>query len=153
MKNTTNTNIIENLHNEGFTEVNNYADMVNIAINMLNEDDELFVNMVNELDSWNGYADGYRCYSMDELNDFYCDKKVTDFFNDLTKDFNLNDDYFYYSIWGLESTSNVNGLYRDNTDTEDVYDEIIRNYNNLYLDYDEGFKLLIESIVSWDNEN
>ena len=35
------------------------------AISILDENDSLFCDMVDELDSWCGFADGYRCYSMD----------------------------------------------------------------------------------------
>ena len=147
-----NTNIINNLNENGFNNIKTYEDIITTAINMLNDNDELFINMVNELDSWNGYADGFRCYDMNELNDFYCDCKVSDFLQQLTKDFNYADDYFYYSIYGLESTNDIIGLYRDNTDTGEVLDNIIENYSHLYMDYDEDFKILIESAVNWDND-
>ena len=41
------------------------------AIETLRNNDEIFIDMVNELDSWNGYADGFRCYPMYELDDLF----------------------------------------------------------------------------------
>ena len=56
-----------------------YEEMMNKAVEMLKENDELFVDMVNELDSWNGFADGYRGFPMDELDELFGQMKLTDF--------------------------------------------------------------------------
>lgn len=100
---------------------------------MLKENDDLYIECINELDSWNGYADGFRAFPMCELDDFYIDRKATDLLQDLTEDFNINDDYFYYTIWGLESTNDIVTLYRDNTTPDEVLDNLINNYGNVCL--------------------
>lgn len=128
-----------------------YAALVKAAIDQLEADDDLFISMVNELDSWNGFADGFRAFPMDEINDFYYDVPATQLINDLTNDFNINDDYFYYSIWGLESTGDVAGLYRDHADAGEVFDNIIENYNHLYFG-NENFESLIDAIVNFEEE-
>lgn len=61
---------------------------------------------------WNDYQDTIRgddrIYPMYELNDFFCDTKVSDFLNAIdTGNFDLNDDYFYYSIWGVRTISDI----------------------------------------------
>ena len=108
-------------------------------VELLNNDDDLFVECVNELDSWNGYADGFRCWDMNELDDFYCDIPASKLIADLTEDFNINDTYFYFTIWGLESTNDIVTLYRDNADADDVLDGIIENNITIwgYPEFDE----------------
>lgn len=122
----------------------NYETMINKALEMLKDDDELFCSMVDEMDSWNGYADGFRCYEMYELDDLCCDMKVTDFLSALG-DFNYRDNYFYYSVYGIESTDNKAQLYRDNVDTGCLLDDIMRNKNHLYFS-DSDFKSLLDEI-------
>ena len=41
------------------------------------------------------------------LDEFFGEMKVTEFLNKLDSDFSVNDDYFYDSIWGLASTSDI----------------------------------------------
>ena len=57
-----------------------YEDLMNEAKQALIDNDSLFVACIDELDSWNGYADGFRCFDMCELNELFCDTKVGDFF-------------------------------------------------------------------------
>lgn len=121
------------------------------AIEMLENDDELFCNMVEELDSWNGYADGYRAYGMDELDEQYYDCPASKVINDLTEDFSINDNYFYFSIYGLESCDDKAELYRDNTTEEEVLDAVLDNYPHLWFS-DTDFKDLIEEIDNYDED-
>lgn len=119
---------------------------------MLNNDDDLFINMVNELDSWNGYADGYRAYPMDELDELNSGVSLHDFLESLTGDFNIRDDYFYYSIYGLESTDDIAGLYRDHTDAGEVLDNVIEYYNHLYFS-DSEFENLVDEIINYSDDD
>lgn len=128
-----------------------YEEMINQAIDMLNNDDDLFCSMVDEMDSWNGYADGFRCYDMCELDDLFCDMKVSDFLSKLG-DFNYRDDYFYCSIYGIESTDDKESLYRSNVDTGELLDNIIENANNLYF-YDSEFEELIDDIINYVDDS
>lgn len=129
-----------------------YDVLVNEALEMLKNDDDLFVEMVNELDNWNGYADGFRAYPMDEINDLFCDVKVSDFLDKLAPGFNLRDDYFVDSIYGIDSTDHIADLYRDNVDEGELLDNIIDNYNHLYF-YNDEFKELVEEIVNYDEND
>ena len=130
----------------------NYDELVEKAIETINKDDDLFVQLVDELDSYMGFADGFRCFQMDELDDFYCDCKVSKLLNDITDDFNLNDDYFYFSIYGLESTDSVIDLYRDHTDASEIFDNLLNYHYNIYY-YDSDFEELMESIVNFNSED
>ena len=110
-----------------------YEDLREKAKEALNNDDDLFVDMVNEIDSYNGFADGFRAYPMWEIDDFHCGVTIGDFLDRLTSDFNHNDEYFYYSIYGLESTDSIADLYRDNVDTDDLLEQLIEYYPRIYF--------------------
>jgi len=121
------------------------------AIETLNNDDELFVKMIEELDSWNGYADGFRCWDMGLLDAFYCDTPASKLIRDMVEDFSVNDDFFYFSIYGLESTSDRVDLYRYNVSTGELLDNILDNAPHLDIArYDSDFADLIEEIENAD---
>ena len=123
-----------------------FGDKVKKALDMLKADDDLFTEMVDELDSWDGFADGFRAWEMCCLDDFYCGVKATKLLEDLTSDFNISDDYFYFTIYGLESTNDKADLYRTHTDAGEVYDNIIKDYEHLNF-YNADFAELIGEIV------
>lgn len=123
------------------------------AIQELKDNDELFVACVNELDSWNGYADGFRAYPMYELDELHCGVSLHDFLYKLTSDFDIRDEYFYYSIYGLESTDSIEELYRENVWESELLDNLIDNYSNLDINWiDSDFDELLESIVNYDQD-
>lgn len=80
-------------------------------------DDDL-IQIVNEVNSYNGHLEEYCCYAIEMLNDFFCDTKPTDLLQNLARGFDINTDYFKFSIYGVESTS-----------IEDMADEI-RDYSD-----------------------
>ena len=129
-----------------------YEEMMNKALEMIQEDDELMMNLVDELDSWNGYADGFRAYDMSELDDFYCGVSATKLLEDLTADFNKYDDWFYFSIYGLESTDDKATLYRDHIDEGELLDEVLEHYNRLWIE-DGDFRDLLESIANYTEDD
>lgn len=128
-----------------------YNEMMEKALEMLNSDDELYVDMVNELDGWNGFADGFRAFPMYEIDDLFCDTKVSDFLDMLGRDFNHNDTYFIDTIYGLESCNDIAAHYRDNADPGDVLDNVIENANNLWFS-DSDFENLINNIVNYTED-
>lgn len=130
-----------------------YEEIENEIIELLENDDDIFCECVNELDSYNGFADGYRCYDMSEIDDFYCDAPASKLLEDLTENFCKNDNYFYFSIYGLESCDDMADLYRDNTTTQDVLATIIENSSCLSLDYElEELEELLEELEECENE-
>lgn len=126
-----------------------YDELMNKAIEELKNNDDLFVDMVNELDSWNGYADGFRAFDMYMLDELFGDCKVSDFLDKLANGFDHNDDYFIDTIYGLESTNDLTGHYRDNVDEGDLLDAIIENVNHLYFS-DSDFEELINNIIDYE---
>ena len=129
-----------------------YEEMMTTALEMLENDGDLFVDMIDELDSWDGFADGYKVYSMDELDELFYDCKVSEFLSKLADGFDLNDDYFADTIYGLESIADKEDYYRDNFDCGYVLDNVINNYNHLYIS-DSDFDELIDAIVNYSEED
>lgn len=99
------------------------------------ENESVFNECIEELDSWNGYLGDDRYYSMDELNEFFCDVKPIDILqrayfgrddDTWTTDsrgektygeFNPNRDYFYFNGYG----NLVSSDYKDYTHKLDNY--------------------------------
>jgi hypothetical protein len=85
------------------------------------------------------------------IDDFYCDCKASKLLEDMTGDFNKNDDYFYFSIYGLESTDDKVDLYRSNVDEGELLDNLIDKYNHLDINWiDSDFDELLDEIVNYE---
>lgn len=121
------------------------------ALEELKNNDDLFVDMVNEMDNLNGYADGFRCYPMYELDDLFCGCKLSEFLDKITNTFNLHDEYMIGTIYGLDSTNDITGHYRANVWDDELLDAIIDNANHLYFS-DNDFESLIDEIVNFEEE-
>lgn len=100
----------------------------NKALEILDNDDDAFIEACNELDSWNGFMNDARCYSMGELDELLGETSPSKILSQVTQDFNINDDYFYFSIYGLESTDDVVEVYRNEHTNEEVLDALIDCY-------------------------
>lgn len=127
----------------------------------LENNEEEYNNMIEELDNYNGYLGDDRYYYMEELDELYhgtnpleilerayygydADTWTTDNQGNKTYGaFNPNRDYYTYNGYGnLISTD-----YKDYTDRLDHWfiDELIENYTELY-DVPEEIITLIEEI-------
>lgn len=126
-----------------------YDGLVKQALEML-ADGELFVEMCEELDSWNGFLGDERVYSMYDFDDLCSGCKPLEVLESIDlNDFNCYHDYFYYSIWGIRSLSSefdVVEHYKDGFDAGEVLDSVIDNYSNIYFS-DSDFKAVIEAII------
>ena len=129
-----------------------YDEMKARAIDMLKEDDDLFCAMVDELDSWNGYADGFRAYPMNELDDLFCGCRILEVLDKLGDDFDASDEFFYCSVYGIESTDDKAELYRDNVDSEELLDEILDYHRHLWMGENAEFSDLIDALDCYDEE-
>jgi len=124
----------------------NYNELRNALIEELKNNDDLFVDMINELDSWNGFADGFRAYPMYELDDLFCDCKVSDFLEKITDSFNLHDEYMIDTIYGLDSTNDIVDHYRCNVWETDLLDGLMDRVDDLDFWNHEDFKEQIEEL-------
>ena len=123
------------------------TELYNVALEALRNDDDLFVDMVTAVDQWDGYADGFRAFPMYELDDLFCGCKVSEFLDKITDSFSLQDEYIVDTIYGLESTSDIVTLYRDNICEDDLLDHIIDNFGHLDF-WDHGdFEEMIEQLA------
>ena len=122
-----------------------YSELVKKAIETIENNDDLFIELVNELDSWNGFADCYRCYDMYELDELLFGKTPTEILSEVCNDFNVNDNYFYWDIWGIHSTDYIIDVYRDNTSAEEVFDNVLEHLNDIYIS-DSDFEDLMNEI-------
>lgn len=130
-----------------------YDELINEAIYRLENEDDLFCDCIDELDRWDGFADGYKCFPMWELDELCGDMKLSDFLNEITDDFNHKDEFFFWSIYGIESTDDKTDLYRTNTEAGEVLDNLINNYSHIELSYiDSEFDELLDEIVNYDDE-
>ena len=117
-----------------------YEDLRAKALEMLNDGD-LFCEMVRELDSYSGFAEGFRCYPMEEIDELFCDVKIGDFLDMLDGDFN----YFTETIYGIGSTDYEEDFYRDNTDNEEVLDALIEYYPHIFFS-DSELEEIVEAL-------
>lgn len=120
----------------------------NLALEKLEEDDEIFCEAVQELSSYNGFVEE-ECFPMGELDELYGHMNLGDFLNHITSDFDHNDNYFYETIWGLESCDDEAEHYRDCVTNEEVLDALIDNYNHVSLS-DTEFDGLVEVLYNED---
>ena len=131
----------------------NYDEMIAEAIETLKDNDELFCRCIEELDSWNGYADGFRCYDMSELDDLFGSMPLSKFLDLLTNDFNIRDNYIVDTIYGLSSTDYREEVYRDNVDESELLDNLIEQYDNIDIAWiDTDFDELIKAIIDAQEE-
>lgn len=80
--------------------------------------DEEVMEVINEVDSWNGSMESWRVYQMEELNDLFYGVKPLQLLEKLADGFDVSKDYFHETVYGLESC-----------DLEDIMDDV-RSYAN-----------------------
>lgn len=117
------------------------------ARQILEESQELFDEMVNQLDSWNGFADEFRCFDMDELDDICCGMTFKAFLEKvLGNHFDFSDDYFCWNSDGIFSIEDRHQFYIDNVSSGELLDEIISNYNHIWFpqQFEYFYNLIVE---------
>lgn len=116
----------------------------------LENDSDAFCEACEELDSWNGFLGDDRCYDMGEIDELLYGKKPSEVIDMITSDFNSNDDFFYFSIYGLESCNDRYDHYSDNFSVDDVLDELINIYNHVSLTENSTLDSLVELLYNED---
>lgn len=139
---------------------------IETIIEYLKENEEEFNELIEDLDSWNGYLGDDRYYPMDELNDFYSGTEPIELLYRVfyghdeetwTTDehgekhygeFNPNRDYFRYNGYG----NLVSADYKDYSGMLDHWfvEKVIENRNNLYLS--DEMERLIDEYENGQNE-
>jgi hypothetical protein len=121
-----------------------YDDLYQKAIELLVKDTDLFNNMCKELDSWDGFLGDDRYYLMYEFDELLYGKSPLEIAELVSgEDFNTGDDYFRFTMYGVESTSDVD--YSEYYSAEDVLDRVIDDYGHLWFS-DDDFKDIVEAL-------
>jgi hypothetical protein len=116
------------------------------AFEILQENDELFIAIIEELHRWDGFLEE-ALYSMDELDDFYYNTPATSLIQDLNGDFDINDDYFFFDCYGLHSTNSQIDHYLNHTSYEEVFDNMISNASHIEIGYiDKEYQEFLDNI-------
>lgn len=121
--------------------------MYNKLIKYFEENQEVFIEVIEELDSYMGYLNNDRYYYMDELDDLFYGLKPSELLSRFNfSKFNLNDEYFYF-----DGYANICSDYKkDYSGYLDQYfiDTLIEYKDLLYLP-DE----VVEMLDEYDDEN
>jgi hypothetical protein len=105
----------------------------NAMLDMIQADSDLMVEICDELDSWNGFLGDDRCYNMCDIDDLLYGKKPSEIIDMITKDFDSSCEWFYFSIYGLESCDDKADFYLDCHSHEEILDEYLDNYSHCNL--------------------
>ena len=124
-----------------------YDELRDEAIHILEDNDELFNNICEELDSWNGFLGDDRLYPMCDLDDLYGGKTPTEMAELLEgNNFSTSDEYFYHDIYGLQSTDDKD--YKTVKSSTEVMDELENEY--YHCDYSLRGEFLLSILEALD---
>lgn len=123
-----------------------------VMLGMIRTDSDLLVEICEELDGWNGFLGDDRCWYMSEIDDILYGKKPSEIIDLITSDFDSSCEYFYFSIYGLESCSDKADHYLDCFSDEDILDEYLKNGCHCNLSNGD-FEELAELYDTYSDEN
>ena len=95
---------------------------------VLDDDTDAFVEICEELDSWNGFLGDARCFDMSEIDEFF--SRPSELLDKMS-DFDYTDEYFYFDVYGVTTASDKYDIYSDNVSVDDVIDAIEDCYNHI----------------------
>ena len=98
---------------------------------VLENDTDAFVQICEELDSWNGFLGDARCYYMDEIDEFF--SKPSELLDKMS-DFDYTDEYFYFDVYGVTTASDKYDVYSDNVTVDDIIDAVEDCYNHIDIE-------------------
>ena len=96
-------------------------------------DNDDILQVVSEINSWDGSLEDYRFYWMDDLNELFYGVKLTDFLSKLADDFDLRADGFKETIYGLESCDIEDVIDNIKNNIEEVAGKISENIDNICI--------------------
>lgn len=97
-------------------------------------DDEL-IQIVSEVNSWDGSLEEYAFYDMDSLDEFFRGVKPTELLSKLADDFDINDEGYKDTMYGLESCSKDDIVEEIKNNAEEIAEQIVQamEETDLYL--------------------
>lgn len=99
---------------------------------VLQNDTDVFVEVCEAIDNWNGILGDARCYDMSEIDDFF--DKTSDFLDNMGGNFNSDDEYFYFDLGYVTTASDKYDVYSDTVSVDDVIDAIEDCYNHIDIE-------------------
>ena len=114
---------------------------------VLDDDTDSFVRACEEIDKYNGILGEARCNEMWQIDEYF--DKPSDLL-DAMNDFNSDDEYFYFSLGYVTTTSDKYDVYSDEVSVDDIIDAIERDYNHLDLSFDTTLDNLADILFSED---
>ena len=123
-----------------------------VMLGMIRTDSDLLVEICEELDSWNGFLGDDRCYDRCDIDEILYGMKPSEIIDMVTGDFNSNDDYFYFSVYGLESCDDKADHYLDSFSDEDILDSYLDNACHCNLS-NSDFEELTELWESYSDDD
>lgn len=144
-------------------------EIINEIINYFKENESVFNECIEELDSWNGFLGDRRCYNMEELDEIYSNNKPIDILyrafyghddenytinergEKIYGEFNPNRNYFYFNGYG----NLVSCDYVDYTDYMDDYtvEELSEHRNEIYtIEENEELNELFNELEETEEE-
>ena len=114
---------------------------------VLDDDTDSFVRACEEIDNYNGFLGDARCNEMWQIDDFF--DKASDLL-DAMDNFNSDDEYFYFSLGYVTTTSDKYDVYSDEISVDDIIDAIERDYNHFNLSFDTTLDNLAEILFNED---
>ena len=121
-------------------------------LGMIRTDSDLLVEICEELDSWNGFLGDDRCYNMCDIDDLLYGEKPSEIIDMITSDFDSSCDYFYFSMYGLESCSDRADHYLDSFSDEEILDNYLNNACHCNLS-NSDFEELAELYESYSDDD
>lgn len=123
----------------------------NEALEELKEDNDVFVVACEELDSWDGFLGDDRVYNMEDFDELMSGKSPLEIAQEIDgNNFSTSDDYFQFTIYGVESTDDKYDVYSSNYGAEEVLDELIDKYNHVSLYDNDRFEELVRILFEED---
>jgi hypothetical protein len=93
-------------------------------------DNDDLICVVRQVNSYDGSLEDYTCYDMGELDELFCNCKVSEFLGKLAEGFDLNADGFRDTVWGIESVNYNDVAEEIRSNSEEVAEAIENNIEN-----------------------
>lgn len=112
-------------------------------------DDEIY-ELVCSIDCYNGSLEELRFYWMEDLDELFCGVKPTELLEKLTSDFDVMQDGFKCTIYGLDSCSYTDAVQDMKDSANDIIGGLMQDFDE--IDLPDGLKNYLEEIDLEDQE-
>ena len=114
------------------------------------KDENSFIEACEELDSYNGFLGDDKIYNMEDFDDLMSGKSPLEIAQEIEgNNFSTDDDYFQFTMYGVESVNDKYDAYSSYYGVEEVLDNLIDNYSRIYFS-NSSLKELVE-VLAEDN--